>query len=196
MKNQDKLAANSYKFAEVSEAYDVLADSSRRAIFDQYGEELLKEGVTDQKGSRPPPLSADLKGGYAFLGNSFEIFEEVFGNASPFIDLIEGEEDVMGSIFADSFKAQNEQPPPAPEDLEVTILLSLQECFLGCEKAFTVRRQTLSLDGKYTKLVQERRSIEVKPGYGSKTCIRLAGQGHESFGHKTSRAAADTQRTW
>ena len=55
MKNQDKLAANSYKFAEVSEAYDVLADSSRRAIFDQYGEELLKEGVTDQKGSRPPP---------------------------------------------------------------------------------------------------------------------------------------------
>ena len=114
MKNQDKLAANSYKFAEVSEAYDVLADSSRRAIFDQYGEELLKEGVTDQKGSRPPPLSADLKGGYAFLGNSFEIFEEVFGNASPFIDLIEGEEDVMGSIFADSFKAQNEQPPLTP----------------------------------------------------------------------------------
>ena len=47
----------------------------------------------------------DLKGGYAFLGNSFEIFEEVFGNSSPFIDLVEEEDDIQGSIFGDSFKA-------------------------------------------------------------------------------------------
>lgn len=93
----------------------------------------------------------DLKGGYAFLGNSFEIFEEVFGNSSPFIDLIEGEEDIQGSIFGDSFKAQGEATPSRPSDLEVVLEVTLQECFLGCEKSYTVNRQTLALDGKHTK---------------------------------------------
>ncbi len=111
----------------------------------------------------------------------------MFGNSSPSIDLIEGEEDLHGSIFADSFKAQAEKLPPRPSDLDISLEVTLQECFLGCEKTFTINRQTLALDGKHTKLMTQKRAIEVKPGYGTNTVIRLAGQGHESFGHKNSK---------
>ena len=42
-------------FAKIAEAYEVLSNPARRAIYDQYGERGLKEGVPDGKGN--------LKGG-------------------------------------------------------------------------------------------------------------------------------------
>ncbi|XP_073149500.1 uncharacterized protein [Henckelia pumila] len=77
------------KFKQVSEAYDVLSDQNKRAVYDQYGEEGLK-------GQMPPPgaggaggFPGGMDGGGA---NSFhfnprraeDIFSEIFGFASPF----------------------------------------------------------------------------------------------------------------
>ncbi|CAN1354810.1 DnaJ homolog subfamily B member 13 [Linum perenne] len=50
------------KFKKISEAYEVLSDPQKRAVYDQYGEEGLKFN----------PRSAD------------DIFAEFFGNSSPF----------------------------------------------------------------------------------------------------------------
>jgi DnaJ homolog subfamily B member 4 len=36
------------KFKEVSEAYQVLSDKNKRAVFDQFGEEGLKAGGGDE----------------------------------------------------------------------------------------------------------------------------------------------------
>lgn len=41
-------------FALIGEAYDVLSDPFRRAVFDQYGEEGLKRGVPAAKEYIPP----------------------------------------------------------------------------------------------------------------------------------------------
>lgn len=66
---------NNYYFCKVSEAYEVLSDPVKRAFYDKYGEEKLKEGFFSQ---------GNLKGGYRFSGNPDEIFEKFFGTNNPF----------------------------------------------------------------------------------------------------------------
>merc|ERR1719313_3115654 len=68
-------------FSKVAEAYEVLSNPAKRAIYDQYGERGLKEGVPDGKGG--------VKGGkYRFNNNAAEIFTAFFGTASPFADIM------------------------------------------------------------------------------------------------------------
>lgn len=49
-KNPDIAEEASKKFQEIGEAYDVLSDSERRAIYDQYGYEGLRDGIPDPSG--------------------------------------------------------------------------------------------------------------------------------------------------
>ncbi|CCI11606.1 unnamed protein product [Albugo candida] len=57
------------KFQKISEAYDVLIDPQRRATFDQFGYEGLKNGVPDDNGN--------MTNGYAFSGKDSE---QIFHN--------------------------------------------------------------------------------------------------------------------
>ena len=57
------------QFKEISAAYEVLADPEKRQIYDEYGEDALKEGMGG--------------GGGGFGGNPFDIFENLFGG-NPF----------------------------------------------------------------------------------------------------------------
>eukprot|EP00290_Baffinella_frigidus_P036158 CAMPEP_0180302042 /NCGR_PEP_ID=MMETSP0988-20121125/23967_1 /TAXON_ID=697907 /ORGANISM="non described non described, Strain CCMP2293" /LENGTH=79 /DNA_ID=CAMNT_0022282953 /DNA_START=178 /DNA_END=413 /DNA_ORIENTATION=+ len=43
-KNPEKQEEAEVKFKEIAEAYDVLSDEKKRKIFDQFGEEGLKQG--------------------------------------------------------------------------------------------------------------------------------------------------------
>ncbi|CAI0461072.1 unnamed protein product [Linum tenue] len=75
------------KFKQISEAYEVLSDSQKRAVYDQYGEEGLK-------GQVPPPNAAsgasyfsggEMPSSFRFNPRSADdIFAEVFGQSSPF----------------------------------------------------------------------------------------------------------------
>ncbi|KAG1047178.1 hypothetical protein G6F46_009879 [Rhizopus delemar] len=55
-RNKDKADVAHAKFQEIGEAYEVLSDKNKRAIFDQYGEEGLKGGA-------PPPGDGGAPGG-------------------------------------------------------------------------------------------------------------------------------------
>ena len=59
--------------------YSYIAE--RKGWFDKYGEYGLKEGVPGPDGT--------VIGGYRYGGNSFEIFEKVFGTTNPFADRLE-----------------------------------------------------------------------------------------------------------
>lgn len=54
--NPTRLQNNSTKkiFALIAEAYDVLGNPLRRAVFDQYGEEGLKSGIPGPEGYIKP----------------------------------------------------------------------------------------------------------------------------------------------
>ncbi|KAJ6724968.1 DNAJ-like protein SUBFAMILY B MEMBER 13-LIKE [Salix viminalis] len=58
-KNPNNKKEAEAKFKQISEAYEVLSDTQKRAIYDQYGEEGLKGQV--------PPPQADGPGGATYF---------------------------------------------------------------------------------------------------------------------------------
>ncbi|PHT34937.1 Chaperone protein dnaJ 3 [Capsicum baccatum] len=67
MKNHPDKGGDPEKFKELAQAYEVLSDSQKREIYDQYGEDALKEGMGGGGGRHDP----------------FDIFESFFGG-NPF----------------------------------------------------------------------------------------------------------------
>lgn len=71
IKNHPDKGGDPEKFKELSQAYEVLSDPEKRDLYDQYGEDALKEGMGGGGGSHNP----------------FDIFESFFGGGgSPFGD--------------------------------------------------------------------------------------------------------------
>ncbi|CAL5401298.1 unnamed protein product [Camellia sinensis] len=66
IKNHPDKGGDPEKFKELAQAYEVLSDPEKREIYDQYGEDALKEGM----------------GGAGASHNPFDIFEQFFGGAS------------------------------------------------------------------------------------------------------------------
>lgn len=67
IKNHPDKGGDPEKFKELAQAYEVLSDPEKREIYDQYGEDALKEGM----------------GGGGGMHDPFDIFQSFFGG-SPF----------------------------------------------------------------------------------------------------------------
>ncbi|GAA0145254.1 chaperone [Lithospermum erythrorhizon] len=67
IKNHPDKGGDPEKFKEVAQAYEILSDAEKREIYDQYGEDALKEGM----------------GGGGGMNDPFDIFQSFFGG-SPF----------------------------------------------------------------------------------------------------------------
>ena len=66
------------QFSRVAEAYEVLRNLETRAVFDQFGEEGLKNGLPKKMGG--------WSEGYTFHGDAKRVFRDFFGTDNPFAD--------------------------------------------------------------------------------------------------------------
>jgi molecular chaperone DnaJ len=101
------------QFKELGEAYEILSDPQKRALYDQHG-----HAAFDRRGGG--------FGGGAFH-DPFEIFREVFGG---------------GSIFEDFFGGGRSDPsqPQRGNDLRYDLEITFEEAVHGCEKEIALTK--------------------------------------------------------
>ncbi|CAL9056598.1 unnamed protein product [Musa banksii] len=70
IKNHPDKGGDPEKFKELAQAYEVLSDPEKREIYDQYGEDALKEGMGGGGGHDPFDIFSSFFGGSPFGGGS------------------------------------------------------------------------------------------------------------------------------
>ena len=136
------------KFKEVSEAYEVLADSEKRSRYDRFGH----EGVDFGGGG----FSWDQ---FSHGADISDIFGQLFGG---------GQRGGMGDIFSQFFGGGQRGPDNRGDDLRYDVTMTLEEAYSGMEKEVEIPR-----DGNCQKCGGSGAS----EGGSAKTCNTCGGQG-------------------
>ncbi|XP_076466315.1 dnaJ homolog subfamily B member 13-like isoform X3 [Babylonia areolata] len=165
----DQVAAD--KFMQVAEAYDVLSDSRKRAVYDQFGEEGLKNGVPTGSGE-----TGAWTQGYTFHGDPSKVFRDFFGGDNPFqefYDRVDGDLSMgFGGLHGRGAKKQD---PPIQRDL----FLGLEEVFHGCTKKMKISRRVMNEDGHTSSIRDKILTITVKKGWRPGTKITFPKEGDQ-----------------
>ncbi|TMD72800.1 MAG: J domain-containing protein [Chloroflexi bacterium] len=142
------------RFKEISEAHEVLSDSKKRKLYDEFGENWASAaaagvqpgagGFRPQGGSGPGPR-------VQYRNVSPEEMEDLFGEGGGFGD-------IFGSIFGNSRGRVRQQPI----DVELPITVSLAELYTGASR-------TVELPGG------RRVEVKVPPGVKEGTVLRVPG---------------------
>lgn len=118
------------KFKEINEAYEVLGDEKKRALYDQYGtanENQIPRGWSGGQGFSVDDFFGGSQGGQGFSGSWSDILESIRRGEGAF-----------GSNW--DFGGFGGSPRPhRGQDMNVTLKVSFDEAFHGVEKRVTVR---------------------------------------------------------
>ncbi|KAH8502303.1 hypothetical protein Peur_066234 [Populus x canadensis] len=198
-KNPNNKKEAEAKFKQISEAYEVLSDPQKRAVYDQYGEEGLK-------GQVPPPGAGGAgPGGASFFStgdgpttfrfnprNADDIFAEFFGSSGPFGGMGGGSGGMRGTrfpggMFGDAIfssfgegggGSMHQSVPRKAPPIEKRLLCSLEELYKGATKRMKISRDIVDASGK-TIQVEEILTIDIKPGWKKGTKITFPEKGNE-----------------
>ena len=114
----DKDRGNEAKFKEINEAYQVLSDPTKRARYDQFGQNFQGAGAP---------------GGGQTNGWDFSNFAQGFGG---------GDFEDAFDIFSDIFGGRNSRQSRRERgvDLEMELALTFDEAVFGVEKELTIEK--------------------------------------------------------
>lgn len=154
------------KFKEISEAYDVLSDTKKREMYDQFGH----AGSQGFGGAGGPFGGAGGFGGFGGAGgpgSGGDPFQDIFG-------------DVFGDIFGagrgPGAGARGRRQQAKGTDLRYTLNISFEESALGCEKVISFMRQ------KGGKEESAKLSVNVPAGVKEGQRLKLSGEGDAAPG--------------
>lgn len=189
MKTHPDKGGDAEKFKRVSEAFAILSNPEKRALYDKYGKEGLQAGA----GGMPPQgAQGGMPGGFHFStsgGEEFDaeaIFRQFFGQGGfgggqgGFGGGQRGGAGVFGrggpgfSGFDMNVDAEQSQRPRKPPAVTRELPVTLNELATGCVKKLRVTRQR---QGKSESKVLE---IKVKAGWKSGTKITFQGEGDDA----------------
>lgn len=188
------------KFKQISQAYDVLSDSQKKAVYDQYGEEGLRVGVLPPGAGGPGAGSTYFspgEGPTAFrfnTRNADDIFAEFFGFSSPLGGAGMGRASRFGNTFTDDIFASSfgeggggggvsmhQSVPRKEAPIQQNLSCSLEDLYKGTTKKMKISREVTDASGKRTQ-VEEILTINNKPGWKKGTKITFQEKGNEQPG--------------
>ncbi|MCO5596020.1 hypothetical protein L7F22_050074 [Adiantum nelumboides] len=184
-KNLTKKKEAESKFKKMSEAYEVLSDPHKRTIYDQYGEEGLKDMPVDN--SFGGYANRNSSSSYKYNPkNAEDVFSEVFGGYNPFGT-------PNGPSFTRSKSARSpfrdgrfsnegtSSSPKKAQPVESKLPCTLEELFNGAVRKMKISRNVLGVGGKATT-TEEFLTINIKPGWKRGTKITFPEKGNEQPG--------------
>jgi len=149
------------KFKSVNHAYEVLSNPDRRKLYDEFGEEGLREGF-DAERARAYKQWASQGGGprVRSTGGTVNI-EDLFGNANE-----GGFGDVFGDLFGRGGRGRRGPVPGQDVESEITV------DFVSAVRGTTLELRTELGGGPVT--------VRIPPGASDGSRVRIAGQGAPS----------------
>ena len=159
----NKEAGAEEKFKEVSEAYEILSDSQKRAAYDQYGH-----------------ASTDPNFGAGGFGGGFSGFGGFGGNASQF----DGFEDIFESFFGGGRSRQRANAPTKGSDLQYRVDITFEEAIFGKETTISYQRE---------EECHQCHGSGAKEGTEPVTCSRCQGHGAVQVEQNTPFGRVRTQ---
>jgi molecular chaperone DnaJ len=123
-KNPDDAAAEA-KFKEISEAYDILKDTDKRAAYDRYGHAAFQQGGMGRAGGA---------GAGAGHHDPFDIFREAFGGGGG------GGGGIFEEFFGGGGGGHSASGAAHGADLRYNLEITLEEAAKGTEKEIRYRR--------------------------------------------------------
>lgn len=164
--NPDNKEEAEKKFKEINEAYEVLSDSQKRRMYDQFGH----EGPAGFGGGNPGG------GYYSYSSSGFSGFED--------FDL----GDIFSSIFGGgaSRSSKRNNGPVKGADLKYSMDITFEEAFLGVEKEINIYRD---------ETCKNCSGSGAKPGTSTEKCQACNGTGTVRTVQNTILGQMQTTRT-
>ena len=154
-------------FNLINESFEVLYDDKKRAIYDVHGYEGLHYGVEDKFG------------GYCYLGNGKEIFEEFFGTQNIYTAVLENNQDLSPVLKKEKYKQR-----PVPKVLEVEVEIDLKTVLLGGEVQVVFRKKKLTCDFMGVEQVDSMKLIQFERGMNPDHKMVFQNEGNQAPGSR------------
>jgi curved DNA-binding protein len=153
--------ANEAKFKEINQAYDVLGDSTKRALYDEFGEASLSQGFDPERARAMRDFQSRGGGGGGFGGQGQSVpidLEEIFGRGGG----MGGFADIFGGAMGG--RAGGRRGARKGQDIESPLTIDFAVAVKGGEL------QLQMTDG-------ESLTVRIPPGADEGSRLRVPGQG-------------------